>query len=219
MIETGELRRGVTIEIGGTLYQLLDVHHLKIGRGSAQVRMKLRDIKGGHTIERTVQAGERFTRATLETRSVQFLYTDDGLYHFMDTVSFEQFPVDRDQIEDSLPYMTENINLDMVFYQDAPIGVELPTTVTLRIVETPRRSRAIRQTPERSPPRSRRDSSSLCRCSSRMVSPLSLTRAVATTSSGPSSHREVKARWYSGACKGSYPRGRSDGASNYRISS
>ena len=97
MIETGELRRGVTIEIGGTLYQLLDVHHLKIGRGSAQVRMKLRDIKGGHTIERTVQAGERFTRATLETRSVQFLYTDDGLYHFMDTESFEQFPVDRDQ--------------------------------------------------------------------------------------------------------------------------
>ncbi len=137
MIETGDLRRGVTIEIGGTLYQLLDFHHLKIGRGSAQVRMKLRDIKGGHTIERTVQAGERFTRATLETRSVQFLYSEDGLYHFMDTESFEQFPVDRDQIEDSLPYMTENMNLDMIFYQDAPIGVELPTTVTLKIVETP----------------------------------------------------------------------------------
>ena len=137
MIETGDLRRGVTIEIGGTLYQLLDFQHLKIGRGSAQVRMKLRDIKGGHTIDRTVRAGERFTRATLETRSVQFLYSDDGLYHFMDTDSFEQFPVDRDKIEDSLPYMVENMNLEMVFYQNEPIGVELPTTVTLRIVETP----------------------------------------------------------------------------------
>lgn len=136
MIETGDLRRGVTIEIDGTLYQLLDFHHLKLGRGSAQVRMKLRDIKGGHTIERTFQAGERFTRADLEKRSVQYLYDDEGLYYFMDTDNYEQFPLDRDQIEDALPFMTENMNLDLIFYGDDPIGAELPTTVALEITET-----------------------------------------------------------------------------------
>jgi elongation factor P len=136
MIETGDLRRGVTMEIDGTLYQLLEFHHIKMGRGSAQVRMKLRDIKGGHTIEKTVQAGERFTRANLEKKTVQYLYNEDELYYFMDTESFEQFPLKRDQIEDALPYMTDNMNLDIVFYQTEPIGAELPTTVTLQITET-----------------------------------------------------------------------------------
>jgi elongation factor P len=136
MISTGDLRRGVTIEIDGTLYQLLDVHHIKIGRGSAQVRMKLRDVRAGHTIERTVQAGERFIRATLEKRSVQYLYNDESLYHFMDTDNYEQFPLDRSQISDVLPFLTDNINLEIVFYQDEPIGAELPTTVTLQITET-----------------------------------------------------------------------------------
>ena len=96
MIDTGDLRRGVTLEVDGTIYQLLDFQHIKIGRGSAQVRMKLRDIRGGHTIERTVQAGERFTRANLEKREVQYLYSEDSLYHIMDTESYEQFPVSRE---------------------------------------------------------------------------------------------------------------------------
>ena len=136
MIDTGDLRRGVTLEVGGTIYQLLEFQHIKIGRGSAQVRMKLRDIKGGHTIERTVQAGERFPRANLEKREVQYLYMEDSLYHVMDTESYEQFPVSRAQIDEALPYIVENATFELVFHQDEPIGVELPNTVTLRITET-----------------------------------------------------------------------------------
>ncbi|MBI4236161.1 MAG: elongation factor P, partial [Chloroflexi bacterium] len=130
-----DLRRGVTIELDGVIYQLLDFQHIKLGRGSAQVRMKLRDIRGGHTLERVVQAGERFIRATLEKRAVQYLYSDNDLYYFMETSTYEQFPVSRDQIEGALPYLVDNMELELVFYQDAPIGLELPNTVVLRIVE------------------------------------------------------------------------------------
>ncbi len=136
MIDTGDLRRGVTLEVDGTIYQLLDFQHIKIGRGSAQVRMKLRDIRGGHTIERTVQAGERFQRANLEKRAVQYLYDEDSLYYVMDTESYEQFPVSRKHIDEALPFLIENTIFEIVFYEDEPIGVELPTTVTLRITET-----------------------------------------------------------------------------------
>ncbi|MDA1095962.1 MAG: elongation factor P [Chloroflexi bacterium] len=136
MIDTGELRRGVTMEIDGILYQLLDFQHIKIGRGSAQVRMKLRDVKAGHTIERTVQSGERFTKATVEKRTVQYLYTEDALIYFMDTASYEQFPVTRNKIEEALPYLVDDMTMQLLLYQDDPIGVELPTTVKLQITET-----------------------------------------------------------------------------------
>ncbi|MDP7619306.1 MAG: elongation factor P [Dehalococcoidia bacterium] len=136
MIDTGDLRKGVTIEVDGTIYQLIDFQHIKIGRGSAQVRMKLRDIRGGHTIEKTVQSGERFTRAELEKRSVQYLYDEDSLYYVMDTESYEQFPISKTQIDEALPFLVENTIFEIVFYQDDPVGVELPTTVTLKITET-----------------------------------------------------------------------------------
>ncbi|MFH1141395.1 MAG: elongation factor P, partial [Chloroflexota bacterium] len=76
MIDTGEIRRGSTIEIDGKLYQVVDFHHIKVGRGSAQVRMKLRDLREGHTIERVVQAGTKFILARLERRPMQYLYHD-----------------------------------------------------------------------------------------------------------------------------------------------
>ena len=126
MIESGDLRKGITIELDGTVYLVMDFKHLKLGRGTAQVRMKLRDIKGGHTIERTFQAGERFPRALLERREVQYLYQEGDLYHFMDRESFDQFPIDRGQIEDVLPYLVDGMTLSLVFYQNEPIGVDLP---------------------------------------------------------------------------------------------
>ena len=83
MIDTGDLRRGITIEMDGVLYQVVEFNHLKLGRGSAQVRMKLKDVRGGHIIERTVQAGAKFARARVERLSAQYLYADGGLHHFM----------------------------------------------------------------------------------------------------------------------------------------
>ena len=91
MISTGELRKGVVIELDDELWQILDYHHIKMGRGSAQVRIKLRNIRRGQTVERSFQAGEKWPRAQLETRPVQYLYSDGTDYHFMDTTSYEQF--------------------------------------------------------------------------------------------------------------------------------
>ena len=92
MIETGAIKKGMTIELDGSLYKILILKHIKIARGSAQVRMKLRNITEGHTIERTFQAGERFAVARLERQEAQFLYRDGGLFYFMYTDTFEQSP-------------------------------------------------------------------------------------------------------------------------------
>ena len=85
MISTGELKKGVAIELDGELWQILDYHHIKMGRGSAQVRITLRNIKRGQTVERSFQAGTKWPRASMEKRPVQFLYRDGDDHHFMDT--------------------------------------------------------------------------------------------------------------------------------------
>ena len=136
MITSGELRKGITIELDGELYQVLDYSHLKLGRGSAQVRLKLRDIHGGHTIERTFQAGEKFTRARLEYRSMQYLYSDGDLYYFMDEENFEQMPLSTAQLGDTLNYLKEGISVAVSNYKGELVGVELPITVELQVVDT-----------------------------------------------------------------------------------
>jgi elongation factor P len=136
MISTGELKKGITIELEGGLYQILDWQHIKMGRGSAQVRLKLRDIRGGHTIERTFQAGEKFPRATLDRHGVQFLYNDGELYYFMDVENYEQTILNQGQLGDAINYLKEGTSLDLLFYKDEPISVEMPNSVALEVVET-----------------------------------------------------------------------------------
>ena len=91
MISTGELKKGVAIELDGELWQILDYHHIKMGRGSAQVRITLRNIKRGQTVERSFQAGTKWPRASMEKRPVQFLYRDGDDFHFMDNDTYDQF--------------------------------------------------------------------------------------------------------------------------------
>ncbi len=136
MIGSGDLRKGIIIDLDGELYQVIDYQHIKIGRGSAQIRLKLRDIRGGHTIERTFQAGEKFTRARLDYRNMQYLYNDGDLYYFMDEENFEQLPLNTDQLGDAINYLKENMSLRVSSYRDSIIGVELPITVELEVVET-----------------------------------------------------------------------------------
>ena len=136
MIGSGELRKGLTIELDGELYQVLDYQHIKIGRGSAQLRLKLRDVRGGHTIERTFQAGEKFIRARLDFRNVQYLYNDGDLYHFMDEENFEQFPLNTAQLGDAVNYLKENMSLQVSSYKGKLVGVELPITVELEVTDT-----------------------------------------------------------------------------------
>ena len=136
MISTGELRKGVVIELDGELWQILDYHHIKMGRGSAQVRIKLRNIKRGQTVERTFQAGEKWPRAYLDTRDVQFLYADGNDYNFMDTSSYEQFTMSADQLGEDARYLTDGMVLQRTSYEGETIGVQLPVTVDMEVIDT-----------------------------------------------------------------------------------
>ncbi len=136
MIDATEARKGVTIELDGQLYSILDYQHIKVGRGSAQVRLRLRDIRAGHTIERTFSAGDRFRRARLEQRSAQYLYGDGDLFYFMDNETFEQTPLTQEQLGDALNYIKEGMSLTISRYGEEPVGIELPTTVELMVTET-----------------------------------------------------------------------------------
>jgi elongation factor P len=136
MIDSGELKKGVTIELDDKLYQVISYQHIKVGRGSAQVRLKIRDIRSGHTIERSFQASEKFKRARLDSRAMQYLYNDGDAYYFMDEKSFEQIPISPDQLGDALDYLKENMSVEVSSYQGKLIGVELPITVELEVVET-----------------------------------------------------------------------------------
>jgi elongation factor P len=136
MISTGDLKKGVAIELDGELWQILDYHHIKMGRGSAQVRITLRNIKRGQTIERSFQAGTKWPRASMEKRPVQFLYHEGDDYHFMDTDTYDQFVLSTDQLGDAAPYMKDGMMLDRTSYQGETIGVELPVTVDLVVRET-----------------------------------------------------------------------------------
>jgi len=136
MIGTGELRKGVTIELDGVLYTVLNYEHIKMGRGSAQVRLKLKDVRAGHTIERTFQAGEKFPRARLERHSMQFMYADGEFFHFMNNETYDQMQLSPDQVGEASDYLIENGNVDLLTYQNEPIGVELPTSVVLTVTRT-----------------------------------------------------------------------------------
>ena len=98
MISTGELKKGIVIELEGDLWQILEYHHIKVGRGSAQVRIKFRNVRKQSIVEKTFQAGEKFPRATLERRPAQFLFSDGNDYTFMDTSNYDQFVITGDQL-------------------------------------------------------------------------------------------------------------------------
>jgi elongation factor P len=136
MISTGELKKGVTIELDNELWQILDYHHIKMGRGSAQVRITLRNIRRGQTVERSFQAGTKWPRASMERRPVQFLYRDDDDYHFMDTDTYDQFSLRGEQLGDATQYLKDGMMVDRTTYQGETMGVELPVTVELVVMST-----------------------------------------------------------------------------------
>ncbi len=135
MISGSELRKGVIIELEGKLYQVIDYHHVKMKR-TALARVKLRDIRAGHTIERTFQSSEKFIRARLDFRSMQYLYNDGDLYYFMDEESFEQMPISANQLEDAINYLKEGMSLQVSSYKGELVSVELPITVDLQVIDT-----------------------------------------------------------------------------------
>ncbi len=135
MISSGDLRKGITIELDGKLYQVIDYQHVKMKR-TALARLKLRDIRDGHTIEQTFQTTEKFIRARLDYRTMQYLYNEGDLYYFMDVETFEQMPLNASQLGDALNYIKEGMSLEVSSYKGELVGVELPITVELQVTET-----------------------------------------------------------------------------------
>jgi len=135
MINATELRKGVTIELDGKLYQVMDYQHIKQKR-TALARVKLRDIQGGHSIERTFQSTEKFVRARLEFRDMQYLYNDGNIYYLMDQETFEQISISAEQLGDAVNYMKEGTTIQVSNYKGDIIGVELSITVELKITAT-----------------------------------------------------------------------------------
>src|SRR6185437_2051997 len=136
MISTGDLRKNVTIELDGNLYKIEDFQHVKMGRGSAFVKLKMRNIRKGDITERTFQAGERFQRASLDKSAVQFLYADGDTYHFMNTETYDQVAIGREQIGSAVNFLKETATVELVSFGDEPLSIELPPSVELEVTYT-----------------------------------------------------------------------------------
>lgn len=135
MISGSELRKGIIIELDDKLYQVIEYQHIKMKR-TALARVKLRDIKGGHTIEQSFQSDHKFVRVRLDLQDVQYLYNDGNLYYFMDTETFEQTPIGAEQLGDAVNYLKDGMSLQLSKYNGELIGVEMPLTVELKVTDT-----------------------------------------------------------------------------------
>jgi elongation factor P len=136
VISTNDFRIGLTIELDGEIYSVVDFQHVKPGKGSAFVRSKLKNVKTGFTVERTFRAGEKVPRAHIEHREMQYLYSSDQDNFFMDTSTYEQIVLTDETLGDSKKYLKENMVIGIQMYEGAPIGVDLPNSVELTVVET-----------------------------------------------------------------------------------
>ena len=135
MIDVNELRKGVTFELDGSLYKVLEYSHNKTGRGNASIKVKARNLQTGANIDKTFQSGDRVQDARLDFHNVQYLYTDSELYHFMDTETFEQPAIKSDLLGDDALYLKAGMEVKLTFYKGEALDVELPTTVDLAVTE------------------------------------------------------------------------------------
>jgi elongation factor P len=135
MISGSELRKGVIIELEDKLYQVIEYQHVKMKR-IALAKVKLRDIRAGHTIEQSFSSDAKFTRVRLEFLNTQYLYKDDDLYYFMDEETFEQFPLNTSQLGNAVNYLKEGMSLQVSNYKGELVNVEMPITIELRVVDT-----------------------------------------------------------------------------------
>ncbi len=133
----GDLRKGMAIELDGQPYIVVDYERTKMQQRAPVMRIRFRDVRTGRVVDRTFSGYDvKLTPAPIERRSAQYLYSDDDLYYFMDTETYEQYPMSRDNIGDAAQYMVEQTTVDLVFYHGSPIAIELPITVDLKVVET-----------------------------------------------------------------------------------
>lgn len=136
MISAGDFRKGITFDIEGQIFTIVDFQHVKPGKGSAFVRATVKNIITGAVVERTFNPSDKVERAHIETKDMQYLYSDGELYYFMDNETYEQLPLDKNKVEDALKYIKENMSVQIRFYKDNAFSVMPPNFVELEVVET-----------------------------------------------------------------------------------
>ncbi len=136
MITTNQFKTGMTIDLEGTLYSIVNFQHVKPGKGGAFVRTKLKNVKTGAVIDKTFRAGEKVEQAHMEGKKMQFLYRDDNVYHFMDSETFDQFTLSQEEMGDASQYLKENMEAYVTMFEGKPIGIDAPIFVELEVVET-----------------------------------------------------------------------------------
>ena len=137
MISANDLRKGTTFEMDGELYKVVEYQHSFIGRGSANVRVKMRNLRTGAITDRTFPPNDRINDVRLELRGVQYLYNDGTFYYFMDTETYEQPALSAEILGGAVDYLTENMTLQISTYDGEPIDIVLPITVELKVIEAP----------------------------------------------------------------------------------
>ncbi|MCL2676139.1 MAG: elongation factor P [Firmicutes bacterium] len=136
MIQAGDFRKGITVEIDGKVYVIVDFLHVKPGKGAAFVRVKMKNVITGQVLEQTFNPSDKYPKAHIERKEMQYSYNADGLYYFMDMESYEMVPLNFDVCEDALLYIREEMMATVQFYKGAAFSVEPPNFVELLIVET-----------------------------------------------------------------------------------
>ena len=136
MLDAGELRKGVAIELDGEIYQILEYQHVKMQQRQPVVKLKLRDVRSGNFIERNFQSGDKVKPAFLEHRPVQYLYSDGNLYYFMDNESYEQIMLTPAQVGEDINYLKEGLLLEIQTCKGDAVAIELPNSVELQVMET-----------------------------------------------------------------------------------
>lgn len=136
MVSAGEFKKGMTIDIDGQIFTVVDFQHVKPGKGAAFVRTRLKNIVTGAVVERTFNPTEKVDEAVIERKEMQYLYNDGDLYYFMDTETYEQIPLNYSKVEDAMKFLKENMTATIKFYKGEAFSVEPPTFVELEVVET-----------------------------------------------------------------------------------
>lgn len=136
MISTSDFRTGLTIELDNNAYQIIDFQHVKPGKGAAFVRAKVKNIKTGQVLEKTFRAGEKLPSARIDRKTMEFLYEDGLFYHFMDSDTYEQTAIDRAIVEDIVPFLKENMEVQISYYGKEVVSVDLPNTIDLKVAQT-----------------------------------------------------------------------------------
>lgn len=136
MINVSDLKAGMTYVADGKLWKVLEISHHKPGKGNTVMRMKIRDVRNGSTVDTTMRPEEKVERAHIDTKEVQYLYNMDNTAVFMDNETYEQYEIPEESIQDELKYILENENVKIQFYNTEVVGITLPTTVVLQVTDT-----------------------------------------------------------------------------------